>query len=287
MQYYKNIYIHDENIIYPHVDNQHMVIAPHKHDYIYDKNFEYRMRGFKHILIRKLIRIAMFLVAFPVARVRYALKIEGRKNIKQYYALTKGKGMISVCNHTTDWDYLLVLLTRCKFNEMPIWQEGAEGPSGMLYREVGGIPMPKHDLKGMGYSFEHLKEVVKEEKWLHVYPEAACWPFYPAIRNFELGTFRIAYDTNKPVLPMAVTYRPAKGLYKLFKKHPNATIRIGKPQCIDYSLPKSEAISDLRDRIQLEVMKLANINSVEENNEIRNYIYGIQENKEVSTKIRK
>ena len=213
----------------------------------------------------------MIILVKPVCFIRYALIIKGKKNIKEYYKMTNSKGMITISNHTTEWDTIFVLLTRYfKFSEFPIWQEGAESKSGMLYREVGGIPMPIKSNHGMAYAYKAMVDVVKENKWLHVFPEAACWAFYPAVRTFQNGAFKIAYDLKKPILPMAVSYRKPKGIYKLFKKQPNATIAIGKPLMANYELDRKDAIEDLLVRSRLSVMNLMGIENEQENEEIRN-----------------
>ena len=267
----KDIYIHDPNLAYPDKDFAHMILNEKYHDYTYDANFMYRLKGFKYKFIRFWIKVVMIILVKPVCFIRYALIIKGKKNIKEYYKMTNSKGMITISNHTTEWDTIFVLLTRYfKFSEFPIWQEGAESKSGMLYREVGGIPMPIKSNHGMAYAYKAMVDVVKENKWLHVFPEAACWAFYPAVRTFQNGAFKIAYDLKKPILPMAVTYRKPKGIYKLFKKQPNATIAIGKPLMANYELDRKDAIEDLLVRSRLSVMNLMGIENEQENEEIRN-----------------
>ena len=130
--------------------------------------------------------------------------------------------------------------------------------------------MPITSSHGMAYAYKAMKDVVKENKWLHVFPEAACWAFYPAVRTFQNGTFKLAYELNKPILPMAVTYRAPKGIYKLFKKGPNATISIGEPLVANYDLDKKEAIEDLMARSRLSIMNLMGIKNEQENDRIRN-----------------
>ena len=267
----KDIYIHDPNLAYPDKEFAHMILNEKYHDYTYDANFMYRLRGFKYKFIRFWIKVVMIILVKPVCFIRYALIIKGKKNIKEYYKMTNSKGMITISNHTTEWDTIFVLLTRYfKFSEFPIWQEGAESKSGMLYREVGGIPMPIKSNHGMAYAYKAMVDVVKENKWLHVFPEAACWAFYPAVRTFQNGAFKIAYDLKKPILPMAVSYRKPKGIYKLFKKQPNATIAIGKPLMANYELDRKDAIEDLLVRSRLSVMNLMGIENEQENEEIRN-----------------
>ena len=264
-----NIYIHDPNLKYPSNDFDHMIKSEKVHNYEYTKDFDYRLRGFKNKFIQFLFKILLIILVQPVCALRYALRIKGKSNIKKYKKLSKSKSMISICNHTTEWDTIFVSTSRYfHFPEFPIWQEGAESKSGMFYRYAGGLVMPYNSLKGTYYSYKAMKDVLDEGGWLHVFPEAACWAFYPAIRTFKPGTFTLAYETNLPVLPMAVTYRENKGIYKLFKKHPNACLNIGEPVQIDYSLPKKEAIIDLEKRCHLSLIKLVGIDSEEENEKI-------------------
>ena len=129
--------------------------------------------------------------------------------------------------------------------------------------------MPITSVHGMGYAFRAMRDVLSEGKWLHVFPEAACWAFYPAIREFQIGTFMLAYETKLPILPMGVTYRAPKGIYKLFKKHPCAKIVVGEPILPNYDLPKKEAIVDLSKRSREAVMHLLGIENEEENAKIK------------------
>lgn len=260
------MYIHDESIRYPDKDFQHMIRSEKKFDFVYDKDFPYRLKGVGHGIIRFLIRIVMLILVQPLCYIRYGLKITGKKNIRLYKKTAGKKAMISVCNHTTEWDLLFVMTSRYfSFPEFPIWQEGAESKSGMLYRSVGGLVMPIGSIHGTYYAYKAMEDVLKEGKWLHVFPEAACWKFYPAIRPFQPGAFRLAYDAKLPVLPMAVVYRKPKGVYRLFKKHPNARLNIGAPVFADYSLQKNDAVHDLEKRVHLEMVRLVGFRDEEEN----------------------
>ena len=261
-----DIYIHDKNLKYPANDFTHMIESEKAHDYTYDKDFEYRLRGFKHKFVQFVFKTIVLLIVQPVCYVRYALRIKGKKNYRKYKKISGSKGMISICNHTTEWDTVMVMTSRYfKFPEFPVWQEGIESKSGMFFRYAGGLAMPYNSFKGTYFAYNAMKDVVNEGKWLHVYPEAACWAFYPALREFKEGIFKLAYETKKPILPMVVKYRPNKGLYKLFKKHPNATLIIGEPIETNYSLEKNESIEDLSKRSHLAMVHLLGIESEEEN----------------------
>ena len=264
-------YIHDQNIVYPKIESEHMIKSEKVHDYVYDENFDYRLqKGFKNKFIKFWVKFVILFLAKPICMIRYALIIKGRKNIKEYYKLTNSKAMISVSNHTTEWDVLFAFCTRMfKLPEFPAWYEGIESKSGMFYRYAGAFPVPRNSREGLLHSYQCFKDIVNEGKWIHIYPEAACWAFYPAVRNFQLGAFKLAYESNLPVLPFAVTYRAPKGIYKLFKKHPNAKIEIGEPLLTDFSLEKNDAIKDLCYRTRSSIMKMMGIESENENDEIK------------------
>ena len=68
---------------------------------------------------------------------------------------------------------------------------------------------------------------------------------------------------------MAVKYRRPKGIYRLFKKHPCATLFVGEPLVPDTSMPLREATEDLCVRARLSVMNLLGIENEEENGLIR------------------
>lgn len=257
------VYIHDPNLKYPDRDFVHMVKGEKVHDFTYDESFPYRLKDKKSKFMRFLYRTVILLIVKPFIFIRYLLIIEGKSNIRKYKKIAHRKAMISICNHTTEWDTLIVMTSRFfKFSEFPIWQEGAESKSGDFYRYAGGIVLPTKNLKGMNYAYEAMREVIKEDKWLHVFPEGCCWAFYPAIRTFGVGTFKLAVEENLPILPTVVKYRRPNALYRLLKKQPNAKLIIGEPVVPNESLDKKERIDDLLYRSRLSMMNLLGLDEV-------------------------
>ncbi len=263
------VYIHDPNLRYPDTDFVHMIDTPKVYDFNYDKDFPYRLKDKKSKFMKFLFKIVIFLIVKPFVYFRYLLIIEGKKNYRTYRKLTKRKAMITISNHTTEWDSLMVMTSRYfHFFEFPMWQEGAEGKSGYFYRYAGGIVLPTSIYKGMQYAYEALREVLKEDKWLHVFPEAACWAFYPAIRNFGVGVFKLAVEENLPILPMVVKYRKPNFIWGIFKKHPNAKLIIGEPVLPDITLGAKERINDLLNRSRKEMISLLGLDETS-NEELR------------------
>ena len=125
-----------------------------------------------------------------------------------------------------------------------------------MYRYAGGIVMPTLSYKGMNYAYEAMREVIKEGKWLHVFPEAACWPYFPGIRSFRIGVFKLAVEENMPILPTVVKYRRPNAIYRIFKKQPKATLLIGTPVVPDLSLEPKERINDMHNRCRKEMLAL-------------------------------
>lgn len=250
-------YIHNYPKAYPDKDFTHMVIAEKVHDYTYDESFPYRLTDPKSKFVKFWFRFVILLIVKPFCYIRYLLRIKGKRNYREYKRLAGKKGMITISNHTTEWDVLFVMTSRFfRFAEFPIWQEGAESKSGDFYRHAGGIVLPTLSYKGMNYAYEAMRDVIKEGKWLHVFPEAACWSFYPAIRPFRIGVFKLAVEENMPILPMVVKYRKPNAIYKIFKKQPNASLLIGPPVVPDTSLEPKERIDDLCKRCRREMMAL-------------------------------
>lgn len=274
--HFGNIYLHNDKLKYPHVDNQHMVIYPKYHNYTYDKDFPYRLKDPWNKFLGFWCRLIVHVFGFPATKLMYGLKIKGKENINKYYQLNGNrKAMISTCNHTVATDFMMVSMTRHKIPTVPMWQEGAESKSGMLFRRTLGLVVPKDDLKGITYSYLEMQKVLKEDKWLHIYPEAASWPLYPCLREFHKGAFTLAHEFDLPILPMGVKFREPKGLYRLIKKSACATISVGEPLLINKSLDRVSAIEDLKKRTFNATLHLLGIKNKEENQKVRNAIYNI------------
>lgn len=252
-----DIYIHNYPKAYPDKDFVHMIESPKVHNYTYDKSFPYRKNDKKSRFIKFWVKVVILLIVKPFCYFRYLLKIKGKRNIKIYKQLAKRKAMISICNHTTEWDTLFVMTSRFfHFCEFPIWQEGAESKSGDFYRNAGGLVLPTKTYQGMNFAYEAMRDVIKEDKWLHIFPEAACWSFYPAIRPFREGAFKLAVEEDLPILPMVVKYRKPNPIWRIFKKQPNATLIIGYPVMPNPNLDKNMKIRDMMVRSKEEMMSL-------------------------------
>ena len=165
-----------------------------------------------------------------VNRTKFGLRIRGRKNLRKYRKELKG-GAITICNHCYRWDAPIVI-NALHFKRMwiPVYGENLNGKDYWYIKHVGGIPVPDTmgGLKKFNEAFDELHE---RKQWFHVFPEESRWNFYKPLRPFRKGAFTMAYKYNMPIVPMCITYRERKGIYKLFGKadEPLLTITVGEP----------------------------------------------------------
>ena len=256
---------------YPADEHGDIYPSKHKYDFAYEdpKKFVYRPKNFAFKVKRFFVRTFGFLIGETVVRFRYGLRIEGKKNYRLHKKEMKN-GFITVCNHVLPWDCLAVSATRMgRFPEFPMWQAGFESTIGPLLRSYGGFPVVK-TVHGLLNAYLSMRAVLKEHKWLHVYPEAACWNNYVPFREFKDGTFRLAYESGVPVFPLAISFRPRKGLFRLYcRKDSLVTLKIGAPEYAKKDLTRDEAVKELSARVHLKMVHLAGIADEKQNEELK------------------
>lgn len=239
--YYKE----DLGYVYPNRSDEHMITVKHLRDTHFDENYQYLEKGFWHKFKRGVLWVVLNILAFPVCTIRYGLRIYGRKEFKKNKHLFKD-GAITICNHVLMWDYLCVLKAiRPHLQYHPGWATNFEGPNGPLIRWVGGIPVPTGNIRALAKFQKAIDEVLKRGDWLHFFPEGSMWFYYPDIRPLKKAIFKFSVKHSKPIIPITISFRPAKGIRRLFSKKPCADLHIGEPIFPDKSLPMNEAIDKL------------------------------------------
>lgn len=241
-------YKHNLNYTYPDKSDEHMITVKHLRDVNCDQNYPYLPKGFWHNVKRGLFWLACNLLAFPVCAIRYGLRVYGKQNYKKHKKQFKN-GAITISNHVFMWDYLCVLQAiRPKLAYFPAWKTNLEGPNGPLIRWAGGIPVPTDNLRAMAKFQGALEDVLKSGKVLHFFPEGSMWFFYPDIRPLKKAVFKFAYKFDKPIIPITLSFRERKGIFKLFGKAPCVDMHIGEPLYANKDLPLQESVEDLRAR---------------------------------------
>ena len=269
-------YRHNLDYKYPERSDEHMITVKHLRDTHFDENFQYLPKGFKHKVSRFLLKVCLYAVGFLVGTIRHGLRIHGRKQFKKNRKKYAKNGAITVCNHVFMWDYLCILKAiRPTLQYHPGWATNFEGPNAGFIRWVGGIPIPTNNMKAMLKFQRAMDEVLSSGNWLHFFPEGSMWFYYPDIRPFKKAVFRFAVKHNKPVFPLAFSFRPRKGITRLFSKTPFVDLHIGEPIFPDTTLGDKEAIDKLHKEVYHAVQVLAGINpgdpTYNTDQEIENY----------------
>ncbi|MCR5491282.1 MAG: 1-acyl-sn-glycerol-3-phosphate acyltransferase, partial [Bacilli bacterium] len=194
----------------------------------------------------------------PMTRIKMGLRIIGKENLRKHKDELKG-GAVTVSNHVHMWDYLAL---RCalKKKDMAVlcWKKNVSGETGALVRLVGGIPIPEGDIKAT-HAFKKATDEFLNGGYVQIYAEGSMWEYYRPIRPFRTGAALFAIDNDKPVLPMAFSYRKPSFLRKMFGQWATFTLNIGEPLYANPDLEKKEAQMDLTKRLHDEVCRLAGI----------------------------
>lgn len=241
-------YRHELPYEYPEKSDEHMITVKHLRDTNFDENYEYLEKGAWHKIKRGFLSCMLYGIIFPLIWVTHGLRIYGRKNLKPHRERLKG-GAITVANHVFMWDYLCVLKAiRPHIPYFPAWKTNFEGPNGGLIRLVGGMPIPDDSVRAMMKFQRAMKEVLESKRWLHVYPEGSLWFYYPDIRPLKKAVFQYAVRHNRPVIPITMSFRQRRGIWKLLGKKPLTDLHVGEPLYADPSLPRRQAEEELHRR---------------------------------------
>lgn len=241
-----------------YTDGHYLVVKKNNHA-VFDDNYVYVDKSKKYRRRANLMRIATVCLAFPVMKLVTNVRIVGRKNIKKHKELFKN-GVVSVSNHVHLWDYIAVMMAVRPFRPYhPSWDVNCRGENKTLIRYNGGIPVPVNSIRATMQFSKAIHQLLEEGNWYHTYAEGSMWEYYQPIRPFKKGAFHFAVDTDKPVLPMAFSYRKPKGIGKLFYRKPWLTLTVGEPLFADKSLTPFKAIEDLTIRAHREVCRLSGV----------------------------
>ncbi|GHV37082.1 hypothetical protein AGMMS49546_03840 [Spirochaetia bacterium] len=250
-------YVPQLGIKYPAEPDHHMELKPKIYDTVFDEHYPYLDKTLKFKLWSGFIYFSIWTLVFLVCPIRYGLRIEGRNILKKHRKLFEN-GAMTAANHVMRWDFLAVLqAVRYRRLYFPALASNINTADRGVIRAVGGIPVPLgiHAMKNFNLAFDELH---RRKKWFHAFPEASSWDFYQPIRPFKKGVFTMAWTYNLPIIPLAFSYRPPTGIYRLFKKgYPLITLRIGEPLLPDQSLPRKEAVNLLREQCHKRIIELA------------------------------
>ena len=234
-------------------------IRGQKRDIKFDGTYEYLDKSLKFKFLHTLVYLNFWIVGFPLNRIRFGLKIEGREKIRRNRKLFAG-GVMTVCNHVHRWDMVCVLQAmRFRQAWIPMYAQPFNGSDSFKMRYVGGIPIPE-EYSGLGKFDAAMNELHARKKWIHIFPESCSWKFYAPLRPFKTGAFNMAYRYALPVIPMIISFRPRTGWRKFFGKgEPLLTIHVGDPIVPDLTVPRRDEAARMRDLAHKTMLEMAGI----------------------------
>lgn len=156
----------------------------------------------------------------------FGLKIEGKEYIKQQ----KGKGAVLVCNHAhyLDCTFLGLLVAPRKAIFTSLERLFYVPVVSHLIYFFGSVPVPSSPSRMRSF-LQQMVEAVQNGRLLCIYPEGELLPYCKTLRDCKDGAFTIAARAGVPIIPVALLQRPRKGFWKLWKRKPCFTVKVGKP----------------------------------------------------------
>ena len=231
---------------YPKDTDRHYLHVKKDNGQVFDKDYPFvdESKGFK--FRRGIFRVLMFFIMMPIARIRTGLKIEGKKNLKKHKSTLKN-GIISICNHIHMWDFIDISSAIWPHKPYVLsWAPDLRGENRVFIRYSGGIPIPEDDVRATIAYVRSVGKMLNKGGWLHIYAEGSMWEYYQPIRPFKRGVSYFAIKYDKPVLPMAYSFRePGFIRRKIFHQIATLTLHIGEPLYVAKALPQQEQEEDL------------------------------------------
>jgi len=245
---------------YPMETDHHYLKVKMDRGLVFDENYPYLDKTKKFKRKKSWLRVLLVSIVFPLTYVRLGLRVKGKQNLKKHKDIID-EGVISISNHVHLWDYLCI---NCGIRPIKpnvvVWAPNINGETGNLMRLVGGIPIPEHNIKGSMKFLDSVGELLNDGGWLQVYSEGSMWEYYAPIRPFKHGASYFANKFDKPIIPMAFSYRKPSWIRRvIFRQIAVFTLNIGEPLFVNKDLPEEEREKDLTIRSHDEVCRLAGI----------------------------
>lgn len=187
----------------------------------------------KNPLFRLFSFLLYEIIAIPILYINgkavLGLSIRGRKNLRAL----RGKGAVLVCNHihTLDCTFVSVLAAPRKVIHTAEASTFGRTFIGPLIRLLGAVPVPPPDSSPylICRFIRQTSQAVRSGRLVCVYPEGKLIPYCPDLREFRDGAFLIAALASAPVVPVVITFRERKGLWRLLKRRPCLTVTAETP----------------------------------------------------------
>lgn len=221
-----------------------------------DENYKYIHKNiFWNILSFILYRFIATPIAYIYCKIRFGLKIENRKVLKE----CRKQGYFIYINHTQEFldPFLPTFLSFPKKAYVIANADNVSIPFiGKLIEMLGALALPS-DLKAGVNFLNAIKKNVEKEKCIAIYPEAHIWPYYTKIRDFKTTSFKYPIKFKSPVFCATVTYIKRK------RKTPKIKVYVDGPFYANGNLKGKEMQDELGKRVYDKMVERAKNSNVE------------------------
>ena len=266
LQVQEGVYIPEPALNYPEENPFERTLFPKKIKEIdFDEHYPYLDDSLSY---RFNLLWAFYIVVHTILRlkvgIQMGLRIRGREILRKYKKELK-PGAITICNHVYRLDCPCVMMAVKANHHMrvPMFAPNFRTKDGFFMRLAGGVPIPDSttNMSALKKFNEAFDEFNKRGWWFHIFPEACRWDMYKPLRPFQKGAFTMSYKYNKPILPLVITFRERKGIYRLFgaKSLPLLTITIGEPILPDTTQARKVEVERLRSVAHEQMTRMAGI----------------------------
>lgn len=204
-------------------NEEHVIHMPHPYAFKVTEDYDYLQRGPIKTVGNIIMRVIVFIFCNIYNRIVFGLRITGYKNLKAL----RGSGAVVISNHvhTMDCTFIDCLIPFKRLYYVTL-EENFQIPFVRhLIRILDAVPLPS-GVHAMKYFMDNMDEAIKYKNIVCVYPECFLHPYHRGIRKFKRGAFQMSVKNGCPVIPLVVTFRDPKGLYKILKKKPCVTITV-------------------------------------------------------------
>lgn len=193
--------------------------------------------------------IFYFCIVIPILKVAltiiFGLKLENRAVFRKL----KGQGYVIVCNHVHPMDCTFIGLAAFPRHVIFTSQEETFYIRGLgtLLRLLNCVPV-LGGVSGLRRFLDEMAAQLEQGRVVAVYPEGEIHVCCDHLRKFSDGAFTIAEKAKAPVVPVVITPRERKGIWKVLRREYCVTLTVGEPVYPAEAETTKRAVRDLRER---------------------------------------
>ncbi len=206
-------------------------------------NYKYVLDNKLFRLISNVLSLPIFVILYIIDKIFFGFSVVGKEKI------VDDKGFVSISNHIHYLDCTLIGLIYYPGRvHYPTLEENFKIPVvRKLIRLLYAMPISKERKKKNKF-YSEIMNAFKGKFILHMYPEAAMWPYYEKIREFKYGAFKIVVDSNVGVQPIRFVFTKSSRIYKIYKRKKCICAVVLNPLYPNMELEYRDRIEDLRNK---------------------------------------